>query len=125
MAVYYASKAYVLSFGRAIGYELRRTGVTVTTLCPGSDGDRVCRSRANARAPALFSGPMPVMQAAEVARLGYAALKAGRPVVVTGLLNKIIATLHPLHAAFRCCCRLPAVSRGARTSRRRQALSST
>ena len=36
MAVFYASKAYVLSFGRAIGYELRRTGVTVTTLCPGS-----------------------------------------------------------------------------------------
>jgi short-subunit dehydrogenase len=34
---------------------------------------------------------MSVMQAAEVARLGYAALKAGRPVVVTGFLNKIIA----------------------------------
>jgi uncharacterized protein len=34
-AVYYATKSYVLSFGRAIGYELRGTGVTVTTLCPG------------------------------------------------------------------------------------------
>ena len=35
MAVYYATKSYVLSFGRAIGHELRGTGVTITTLCPG------------------------------------------------------------------------------------------
>ena len=35
MAVYYATKSFVLSFGRAIGHELRRSGVTVTTLCPG------------------------------------------------------------------------------------------
>jgi short-subunit dehydrogenase len=33
MAVYYATKSYVLSFGRAIGHELRCTGVTITTLC--------------------------------------------------------------------------------------------
>ena len=59
-------------------------------VVPGSDGDRFRRGRANAGS-ALFSGPMSVMQAAEVARLGYAALKAGRPVVVTGFLNKIIA----------------------------------
>jgi short-subunit dehydrogenase len=40
---------------------------------------------------ALFDGPVPVMSAAEVARQGYAALKAGRPQIVTGLLNGIIA----------------------------------
>ena len=90
MAVYYASKAYVLSFGRAIGYELRRTGVTVTTLCPGPTATGFAQV-AQMEGSSLFKGPMPVMQAAEVARLGYAALKAGRPVVVTGLLNKIIA----------------------------------
>jgi hypothetical protein len=90
MAVYYASKAYVLSLGRAIGYELRRTGVTVTTLCPGPTATGFAEV-AQMQGSALFSGPMPVMQAAEVARLGYAALKAGRPVVVTGLLNRIIA----------------------------------
>ena len=39
-------------------------------------------------ASGLFNSPVPVMQAAEVARLGYAALKAGRPVVVAGLLIK-------------------------------------
>ncbi len=90
MAVYYASKAYVLSLGRAIGYELRRTGVTVTTLCPGPTATGFAEV-AQMQGSALFSGPMPVMQAADVARLGYAALKAGRPVVVTGLLNRIIA----------------------------------
>lgn len=90
MAVYCASKAYVLSFGRAIGYELRRTGVTVTTMCPGPTATGFAHV-AQVEGSSLFSGPMPVMQAAEVARLGYAALKAGRPVLVTGLLNRIMA----------------------------------
>ncbi len=90
MAVYYASKAYVLSLGRAIGYELRRSGVTVTTLCPGPTATGFAEV-AQMEGSGLFNGPMPVMQAAEVARLGYAALKAGRPVIVTGLLNKILA----------------------------------
>ena len=90
MAVYYASKAYVLSFGRAIAYELRGTGVTVTTLCPGPTATEFVEV-AQMESIGLFNSPMPVMQAAEVARLGYAALNAGRPVVVTGLLNRIIA----------------------------------
>lgn len=66
MAVYYASKAYVLSFGRAIGYELRRTGVTVTTLCPGPTATGFAKV-AQMEGSGLFNGPMPVMQAAEVA----------------------------------------------------------
>ena len=90
MAVYYATKSYVLSFGRAIGYELRRTGVTVTTLCPGPTTSEFAQV-ANMQGVALFEGPMPVMSAAEVARQGYAALKAGRPLIITGLLNSIIA----------------------------------
>jgi uncharacterized protein len=90
MAVYYATKAYVLSFGRAIAYELRRTGVTVTTLCPGPTATEFAQG-AEIEGSALFKGPMPVMQAADVARLGYQALKAGRPVIVTGLVNKIMA----------------------------------
>jgi hypothetical protein len=40
---------------------------------------------------AIFEGSTPVMTAAEVARQGYAALKAGRPQIITGLLNKITA----------------------------------
>ena len=90
MAVYYASKAYVLSFGRAINYELHGTGVTVTTLCPGPTATGFAQA-AHMEGSALFRGPMPVMQADNVARLGYQALKDGRPVIVTGLVNRIIA----------------------------------
>ena len=50
MAVYYATKAYVLSFGRAIGYEPRRTGVTVTTICP-------VRRRPNSRKRRRWKAP--------------------------------------------------------------------
>ena len=87
MAVYYATKSYVLSFGRAIGYELRGTGVTVTTGPTTSEFAQV----ANMQGVALLEGPMPIMTAAEVARQGYAALKAGRPQIITGLVNKMIA----------------------------------
>jgi len=87
MAVYYATKSYVLSFGRAIGHELRSTGVT--TLCPGATTSEFAQV-ANMRGSALFEGPTPVMTSA-VARQGYAALKAGRPQIITGPINRIIA----------------------------------
>lgn len=90
MAVYYATKSYVLSFGRAIGHELRGTGVTVTTVCPGPTTSEFAQA-AHMQSVALFEGPIPVMTAAEVARQGYAALKAGRPEIVTGLVNRIMA----------------------------------
>jgi uncharacterized protein len=90
MAVYYATKSYVLSFGRAIGHELRGTGVTITTLCPGPTTSEFTHV-ANMEGAKLFEGPVPVMTAAEVARQGYAALKAGRPQIITGLINRITA----------------------------------
>jgi short-subunit dehydrogenase len=89
MAVYYATKSYVLRFGRAIGHELRGTGVTITTLCPGATTSEFAQV-ANMRGSALFEGPTPVMTSA-VARQGYAALKAGRPQIITGPVNRIIA----------------------------------
>jgi uncharacterized protein len=90
MAVYYATKAYVRLFGRALGYELRRTGVTVTTLCPGATASEFANV-AHMEGSMLFKGPFPVMSAPEVARQGYAALKAGRPQIITGVLNAIMA----------------------------------
>jgi short-subunit dehydrogenase len=89
MAVYSAAKAYVLSLGEAIGLELEGTGVTVTTLCPGPTRTGFAAT-ANAEGNALFkSGLMPVMDAATVAHQGYLGLKAGRRVVVPGLINKL------------------------------------
>jgi uncharacterized protein len=80
----------VLSFGRSIGHELRGTGVTITTLCPGPTTSEFAEV-ANMQGAVLFKGPVPVMTAAEVARQGYAALKAGRPQIITGLINRITA----------------------------------
>jgi short-subunit dehydrogenase len=91
MAVYYATKAFVLSLGEAIAWELRGTGVTVTTLCPGPTVTNFVQA-AHMENSRLFTSPMvKPMTSAEVARIGYQALKAGRRVVVTGFANKMAA----------------------------------
>ena len=92
MAVYSASKAYVLSLGEALSYELRGTGVTLTTLCPGPTHTGFTEV-ANTGTSALFDSPMAsVMSSPEVARQGYHALATGKRVHITGLINKIVAT---------------------------------
>lgn len=86
MAVYYASKAFVLSFSEALWEEVRHDGVTVTAVCPGPtrsefgavsgmDGVRVFRLATK-------------MTAESVAHAGWRAFKAGKRVTVTGLQNK-------------------------------------
>lgn len=89
MACYYASKAYVLSFSEAIAEELRGTGVTVTTLCPGPTATNFAK-RANVEGSPLFAS-RPVMGAAEVADIGYRATMLGKTVAVAGLMNWLTA----------------------------------
>lgn len=85
MAVYYATKAYVLSFSEALAEELAGTAVTVTTLCPGATKTNFA-SVANVEKTKMFSG---AMSSQEVARQGYQALMGGKRVVITGGSNKV------------------------------------
>lgn len=90
MAAYFASKAYVLSLGEALAYELRGTGVSVTTLCPGATATNffnVAGSNHSLMAKRLRR----MMPADKVARLGYRGLAAGRRVVITGAMNRLLA----------------------------------
>jgi short-subunit dehydrogenase len=92
MAVYCASKTYVLSFGEAIAHELRNSGVSVTTLCPGATATEFADVAGAGRSALFKGGLLPVMDAKEVARIGYQGLKSGRGVVITGVLNQLMAT---------------------------------
>ncbi|NWF69818.1 MAG: SDR family oxidoreductase [Chloroflexi bacterium] len=93
MAVYYASKAYVLSLSEALAREMRGTGVIVTALCPGPT-ESGFQQRAAMEDSKLVQGGL--MSAAQVAEEGYRALMGGTTVVVTGIMNKIIAFSHRL-----------------------------
>jgi short-subunit dehydrogenase len=88
MAVYYATKAYVLSFSEAIADELRDSGVTVTALCPGPT-ETGFAAVADMTTTRLFNVAKP-MSSADVARAGYAAMKRGRRVVIPGVKNKLL-----------------------------------
>jgi uncharacterized protein len=93
MAVYCATKAYVLSFGEAISYELRNSGVTVTTVCPGATATEFSRVAGTENIGLHKSAMSSVMGSAEVARIGYQGTKAGRRVVITGLRNRVMASV--------------------------------
>jgi short-subunit dehydrogenase len=88
MAVYYASKAYVLSFSEALANELRGSGVTVSALCPGPTRTGF-RRRARMGVSRLFKRG--VMDAATVAAVGYRGLMRGKTVIIPGLRNKLLA----------------------------------
>jgi uncharacterized protein len=87
MAVYYATKSYVLSFTEAVAAELEGTGVTVTALCPGPTASGF-QAAANLEESKLVAGKR-LPTARDVAEAGYAALMAGKTVFVPGLSNKL------------------------------------
>jgi short-subunit dehydrogenase len=88
MAVYYATKAYVLSFSEALANETHGTGVTVTALCPGPTITEF-QKQAGLEKTNLFNSPL-VMSAAESARAGYEGMLRGRRVVVPGFGNNLL-----------------------------------
>jgi short-subunit dehydrogenase len=89
MAVYCATKAYVLSFSEALYSELAGSGVTVTTLCPGATRTGF-DAAANASKIRLFQS-RGVMDAETVARFAVRGLLKGRRLVIPGLANRILA----------------------------------
>jgi short-subunit dehydrogenase len=94
LAVYHATKAFVLSFSEAIATELQDTGITVTALCPGAT-DTDFFSKANMVNTRGFQKGH-VMSPQEVAEQGYAAVMKGERVHVTGTLNKVLTFSHRL-----------------------------
>ncbi|MDP4551852.1 SDR family oxidoreductase [Alkalihalobacillus macyae] len=88
MAVYYASKAYVLSFSEAIENELKGTGVTVSALCPGPTRTDFSE-RANLVKSKLFDSG--TMDSKTVAKVGYEGFMKGKSVIIPGTQNKILA----------------------------------
>jgi short-subunit dehydrogenase len=90
MANYYATKAYVVSFSLALADELRGSGVSVTTLCPGPTRTEF-QQRAAMQGSRLVSGT--VMDAKTVAVSGYRGLLRNQVLVIPGLKNKAFALL--------------------------------
>jgi len=88
MAVYYATKAYVLSLSEALNSELQGTGVSVTALCPGPTRTGF-QARAQMQSSRLVQGK--IMDSATVAKIGYRALMAGKPLVIPGFTNQVQA----------------------------------
>jgi len=88
MAVYYATKSYVLSFSEAIANELEGTGVTVTALCPGPTATEF-QKRADMEQSRLVSGK--IMDVETVARIGYSGLMNNQTVVIPGFKNQLLA----------------------------------
>jgi len=88
MAVYYATKAYVIMFSEAIANELKSSGVTVTCLCPGATATKFA-GRAKMEESRLFK--MGAMRSEDVARTAYKGMMAGKTMVIPGVLNRAIA----------------------------------
>ncbi len=89
MAVYYATKAYVLSLSEALANEVAGSGVVVSCFCPGATETGFAK-RAGTENSRLFK-KIGAMNVESVARDGYRGLMAGRTVVISGVQNWLVA----------------------------------
>jgi len=90
MAVYYATKAYVLSFSEALANEVAPSGVTVTALCPGPTASNFQEAAGLQESKLVFGKTLP--SARDVAQAGYDGMMAGKTIVIPGLTNKLTAS---------------------------------
>ena len=93
MAVYYATKSYVLSFSEALREELKKTGVTVTTLCPGPTASEFQKTADMGTSPLVQGKKLPTAE--EVAHYGWRSMMQGKGVVVHGFANRIFTRIIP------------------------------
>mgnify|MGYP000473160849 CR=1 FL=1 len=91
MSIYYASKAYILSFSEAIANVVKHTGVTVTVLCPGQTKTsfQATVSKSSLQNQNHFKMACPL----RVAKYGYDSMLKGKTVVVPGRVNKFLALI--------------------------------
>lgn len=87
MAVFYATKSYVLHFSEGIASELKKKGVFVTALCPGPTASKFQEAAAMTDSKLVVGKKLPT--AAQVARYGYRAMKKGKVVAIHGATNKL------------------------------------
>jgi len=87
--IYFATKAFVFSFSVALNEELAGTGVTVTTFCPGGTETEFFERAGMGQS----RNRMYMMKADRVARIGYDACLAGKPIAIAGLLNRVSSSL--------------------------------
>jgi len=97
LALYAASKAFVLSLTESLSEELKDTGVTTTALCPGFTRTDMLDSARDEHEAAQRIPDFILSDVEDVAREGYEACMAGRTIVVPGLPNQLAASLVPLY----------------------------
>ncbi len=91
MSVYYATKAYVLSFTEALENELSGTGVTVTALCPGLTSTGFVDRSGMGASKVSQSGA--IMEAGQVAEEGYRGFLRGKTIIMPGARNRLLALI--------------------------------
>jgi hypothetical protein len=91
MAVYYATKAYVLSFSEAVDNEVRDKGITITTLCPGATESGFQAAAAMEESNLVKGKKLPTSK--EVAEYGYSSMLKGKTVAIHGLMNYLLANI--------------------------------
>lgn len=92
MALYYASKAFVVSFSRAIAYENLGKGVYVSILCPGPT-DTAFFEKSHMQSTKIGHGLFGMASAASVAKIGYHGLMKHKLMIIPGFFNKLVAFL--------------------------------